>query len=404
MTGDMIPTRHFRSVEVYARYPVTPTAHTLNLIPHRITNAPRIHPRRDLEVYGGPHCDRFIAISRTNGNKALLVYEYFLTLTKEVERFWGLQRITWPTFFFYLNRYLTLFGHVPVMVEYFWYPMVDSKRETLIRIHRAFFLIDVVQVWISTVVLLIMRMYALYDRSKKVLSLYLCMALGVAILACWAIFTGKKKHPSREYSLPMGCTGLLSQYAANRLAIAWGGMLVFDIVIFLMTLYKSLLLRKISGMNILNLILRDGKYSLCIFAKAAEILDRIDIFRSYDCLQPRKYFDLSNLAVYISKPRVQLFTRGVGTTFTNVSWHTTSINGFVFDMQVLPTSMDIRFTKHEEMSGSKARGYPDGASIFRISVRFSGQDIPFRLRASVDADFNFIGYSDRAIQLRVYED
>jgi hypothetical protein len=43
------------------------------------------------------------------------------------------------------------------------------------------------------------------------------------------------------------------------LAAAWGGMLVFDTLVFSMTAYKSLLLRQTSGMNLLTLMLRDGE-------------------------------------------------------------------------------------------------------------------------------------------------
>ena len=44
-------------------------------------------------------------------------------------------------------------------------------------------------------------------------------------------------------------------------AAAWGGLLVFDFVIFTLTLYKSLLLRARCGsiLQLLALMLRDGK-------------------------------------------------------------------------------------------------------------------------------------------------
>jgi hypothetical protein len=27
---------------------------------------------------------------------------------------------TWPSFFFFSNRYIALFGHIPVILQYFW--------------------------------------------------------------------------------------------------------------------------------------------------------------------------------------------------------------------------------------------------------------------------------------------
>ena len=39
---------------------------------------------------------------------------------------------------------------------------------------------------------------------------------------------------------------------------AWAGMLVFDSLVFCMTLYKSIVLPRPNGVNILDILLRDG--------------------------------------------------------------------------------------------------------------------------------------------------
>jgi hypothetical protein len=80
---------------------------------------------------------------------ALLIHEYILTFVNEVERFWpkwlrnffdfkinlhespnyrerdeimgnDKNGFTWASLFFLLNRYLSIFGHIPVMIQYFW--------------------------------------------------------------------------------------------------------------------------------------------------------------------------------------------------------------------------------------------------------------------------------------------
>lgn len=43
------------------------------------------------------------------------------------------------------------------------------------------------------------------------------------------------------------------------LGAAWGGLLVFDTLVFVMTVYKSMLLRQASVMDLLTLMLRDGE-------------------------------------------------------------------------------------------------------------------------------------------------
>jgi hypothetical protein len=45
---------------------------------------------------------------------------------------------------------------------------------------------------------------------------------------------------------------------------AWAGMLVFDSLVFCMTLYKSIVLSRLSGVNILDILLRDGELYLSV--------------------------------------------------------------------------------------------------------------------------------------------
>jgi hypothetical protein len=86
----------------------------------------------------------------TGNRVAVLIYDYLLTFIYEVERFWpvwlknlllprrfaldsegdGSNRATtcfsWVSTLFFVNRYLTLFGHAPVMLETFW--RVDDQE------------------------------------------------------------------------------------------------------------------------------------------------------------------------------------------------------------------------------------------------------------------------------------
>jgi hypothetical protein len=50
---------------------------------------------------------------------ALLFYDFFLTLDWEVARYWG-SSLTLPNVLFFLNRYGTLFGTIPVVFLFFW--------------------------------------------------------------------------------------------------------------------------------------------------------------------------------------------------------------------------------------------------------------------------------------------
>ena len=60
---------------------------------------------------------------------AILLYDYCLTFVAEVERCWAVRRLSWGLVFFYLNHYLVLFGHIPIMLEFFWSTSNPKKVE-----------------------------------------------------------------------------------------------------------------------------------------------------------------------------------------------------------------------------------------------------------------------------------
>lgn len=63
----------------------------------------------------------FIADAHIYLCTAALYYDYCLTLAMEIERMWKSHGgFSWAISLFYVNRYLALFGHIPVIVQYFW--------------------------------------------------------------------------------------------------------------------------------------------------------------------------------------------------------------------------------------------------------------------------------------------
>jgi hypothetical protein len=64
---------------------------------------------------------------------AILLYDYCLTVVAEVESCW-VSQLSWGLGFFYLNRYLVLFGHVPIMLEFFWSSSDRNKIEVSITL------------------------------------------------------------------------------------------------------------------------------------------------------------------------------------------------------------------------------------------------------------------------------
>ncbi|TBU31207.1 hypothetical protein BD311DRAFT_752855 [Dichomitus squalens] len=167
---------------------------------------------------------------------SLLYYEYVLTFPLEVERYW---HSAWScaSVLFFLNRYLSIFGHIPVIVEFFGvFPQPVCRQ--LQQYHR------MSSALIQGVVagLLTLRTYALYNRSKKVLaSLLLLLSVAVAI-TLWTIIGNRHAHrpqPTDALATSNGCDLTLSQQEGYSLALAWSTILVFDAVVFVLTVFQT---------------------------------------------------------------------------------------------------------------------------------------------------------------------
>ncbi|KIK90594.1 hypothetical protein PAXRUDRAFT_831571, partial [Paxillus rubicundulus Ve08.2h10] len=56
----------------------------------------------------------------------------------------------------------------------------------------------------------------------------------------------------------MGCVDPVESDQALHLALSWSGRLGFDIIIFLLTLWKSLHLGRVGDRTLIDILLRDG--------------------------------------------------------------------------------------------------------------------------------------------------
>ncbi|KAJ3827368.1 hypothetical protein F5880DRAFT_1452749, partial [Lentinula raphanica] len=52
--------------------------------------------------------------------KVILVYDYLLTLDIEIERFWKRDTRRIASVLFFINRYLSLVGNIPLVLFFFW--------------------------------------------------------------------------------------------------------------------------------------------------------------------------------------------------------------------------------------------------------------------------------------------
>ncbi|KAF7350295.1 hypothetical protein MVEN_01333500 [Mycena venus] len=201
---------------------------------------------------------------------SILVFDYALTFSDEVARYWG-TRLTCGTALFYINRYTALFGTAPILAEMLLTTTDPSKTamcDGFQEYHKYLALLSQILV----AVMLIMRTYALYERSKRILALTVFVTVSAIAFALFMILSGTSQDTLDAHLQSFGCPSPTPHDSNIRIAAAWSGMLVFDITIFLLTVYKALRYETRSG-SLFSVLFRDGSlyFGIMIVANAANI-------------------------------------------------------------------------------------------------------------------------------------
>jgi len=200
---------------------------------------------------------------------AILYYDHILTFSDEFQKIWN-RKISFINTLFIINRYMTGLGYIPIMYFIFHSPPDPAICRNYIRFPA--FLSIITQTIISVIVSL--RCYALYDRSRWVLGLV--SVLGLAVVASFALATTKLEGLALEFGgiyrtcvpdLPSG-PSFPKEY---QYILAWVLSIVFDSVIFALTLFKTANMRATHAFrgpygSLANLLLRDGSMYFAIMA------------------------------------------------------------------------------------------------------------------------------------------
>ncbi|KAI0656193.1 hypothetical protein C8Q70DRAFT_921847 [Cubamyces menziesii] len=225
----------------------------------------------------------------------ILWYDFVLTLPLEVERYWKGGR-SWASIFFFLNRYMTVLSHIPVVVEFFAAMPESVRCNRRCRKLQLYHQILAALTQCIVGVLLMLRTYALYNRSRKVVYLLTSIcALGGAV-SVWAIVSVRGLHvPSfQDVAIYTGCDLTLTEkQSVIHLAAAWSSILVFDATVFVLTLVQALRVGRTWSHSLFYVMLRDGERRTRMLVMCY----------------------LSNILTYILAEPVY---KGVSTTMTNV--------------------------------------------------------------------------------------
>ncbi|KAI0340397.1 hypothetical protein BDW22DRAFT_1430992 [Trametopsis cervina] len=172
----------------------------------------------------------------------LLYYDYLLTLPTEVNRYWYDRQYTWSVTIFFILRYLALVGHVPVIAQVAW---KGADQGIYIVLSQAL-----------VGLLLNIRTYALYERDRRIKWVLVVVSLTVLSVGCWGVIANNSPPP--EEPAGIGCNFGMSQSAGYYLIAAWGSLLVFDLMIFALTLYKVVSTGRMGQRSLFDVIIRDG--------------------------------------------------------------------------------------------------------------------------------------------------
>ncbi|KAJ7691050.1 hypothetical protein B0H17DRAFT_1063963 [Mycena rosella] len=264
---------------------------------------------------------------------SLLFYDYFLTLGWEVERYWGTPS-TWPHILFLGNRYGTLLGNIPVVIQYFWTGNSTPKKISICRGLESYHQYFIIATQLMVGAMLILRTYALYERDRRVLAVLVSVAAGAVAVAIWSVFTGKTGDTQDNLHLYFGCNYGISHTQGVSLATAWAGVAGFDCLIFLLTLWKVLTRHRLHATNLLTVLLRDGSvYFLVMFMS-----------------------NLSNIITFVFGTP---YTRGIATTFTNI----------ISSIMISRLMLNLRDPALSHMSGRRSQS--TGTRITTGNIRFA---------------------------------
>ncbi|KAH9036859.1 hypothetical protein EDB85DRAFT_2204062 [Lactarius pseudohatsudake] len=223
-------------------------------------------------------CAQVFAIS-------VLYYDHVLTFPAEVSHVWS-QPISINTLLFLLNRYVAFLGNVAVPLTGFsGLISLTVRRQSTHELHSRLILsllqsctsatyvrqglLVLSQVLVSMT--LAIRIIALYHSTRRII---------LWVVGCGTVLTGVTfwslvgQHATLVPDAP-GCYYLISETTGIHLAFAWEAQAVFDALVFALTVMRTLKMCKLhnmeislSGMGLLDVLLRDGALYFAVMALA----------------------------------------------------------------------------------------------------------------------------------------
>ncbi|KAG2063757.1 hypothetical protein BDR04DRAFT_363930 [Suillus decipiens] len=181
---------------------------------------------------------------------SILIYDHMVTLPEEITFIWRRPKML-SAILFLLNRYFALFCNISCLVL----ASVPLSDEVPL-FHYAYSELAAVVVCL----IINIRTYALYGGSKRLLT---CMTIIMVALAI-GVSVGSLGHFASDLLPGVGCYETFSETVAARLGLAWAAEMVFELLIFILIVYRIcktrglLRLSLFTRRNVIDIIFHDG--------------------------------------------------------------------------------------------------------------------------------------------------
>ncbi|KIK40386.1 hypothetical protein CY34DRAFT_269993 [Suillus luteus UH-Slu-Lm8-n1] len=201
---------------------------------------------------------------------SILMYDHVATLPEEIAFIWRRPKALSGMLFLF-NRYLALLANIsslvvayaPLSDERFvssWFLNITQQRYSCMR-YTLFRQLSLIFQAIVVCLIMTIRTYALYGGSKRLLA---CLTIIMSALAIAVSVGSFGQFLGNAVLLPgIGCYETYAAATAARLGLAWLAEMVFELLIFILIVYricktKGLRLSLVTRGNIIDIIFHDG--------------------------------------------------------------------------------------------------------------------------------------------------
>lgn len=202
---------------------------------------------------------------------SIIYYDYFLTLSDEVELFWlHPDKFNLFSYLFLFNRYVSFFGNLQIL-SFGLIGRIDFILQSCKASHIYHMVLLLVQ---QTVVgaLCVMQIHAIY-QSRRVLVFLISIAVTGVAVAGWSMYTLSADLPYPVViSSVLGCSRVVGEAEGFYSAISWTGCLVLDTTVFALLLYETVRVGR--GVRLLDTMMRNATvyYSILSLVNLSNIL------------------------------------------------------------------------------------------------------------------------------------